>query len=923
MTRTDVCRGIVALCVVGLWVLSARSFAQTEQTLRPYRVEDQFAMESGGDHFTFSPKGRAVAFSRKRAIKTVPISAQSSLVLSETRMDIWLQDAPHTAPRNLTNGITDQSGWWAPKWSPDGETLAFLSSRGGNVTLWGWERRTDRIRQFSTEPVEFNGIFGGFRWIDNQRLLIMAMPEGEAAPPLVSYGDTPRLATEAWTSAMRGVVTAHVVNSTEFKFPSRRILLVETASGRVQLVATTSKLSKAAGWPTVWPSPDGRAVAFVRAASTQYSVFSLERLGMPLPVELRWLDGRAVSLDRSLPQNVLTDTVRWSPDGKELAFFAYGDAPISPVVLYGAAAAETMPDRTTTLQNPARLYRVSLASSEVVALETGEIDLGFVGPVIPWYVDPQQFGWTAAGELIMRAPKREFTNRLNLTPRYGDRGAVPIGPEPEWEWWVIGRDGRVRSMLTSDRKRPPKVLHPIDGAAAFLGIENGDVWRVDPVTGGMTNLTARFAPKVTSIVSTRAALSSRSPLAVTAMDGAIDTSESRRVSAQSIYLLDLRSTDVVAFPKVEPSATTREFDPVSMSMIFTGQERGGRLGAYAWRTYLQEEPELLLETNTFVREIQPPERKYFDYTSINGEALKGELTLPLGYQASRRYPLVAIIYPTFYVRPRIEKTMPGHDCDIFASAGYACLQPSLPINIPGLKREEGNSLLMVTDGLMPAVQQAITMGVADPNRLFVMGGSAGGWATAGVLGLTTRFKAAISFAGLYNEPSIFGPSGGLSRRFTDRYTDLPHRTVLPIATSAAAYGASDIPWWRDRERLRRNSPFTYLDRIQTPILIVHGDFDELPLDQAEEFFAGLAAMRKPAQLLRYWGEGHSIATPANLLDMWRRTLAWFDDYGDITRDQQGGLVFETGSVKSRKGGAALTADDFARFPVTASSTVNR
>jgi hypothetical protein len=65
--------------------------------------------------------------------------------------------------------------------------------------------------------------------------------------------------------------------------------------------------------------------------------------------------------------------------------------------------------------------------------------------------------------------------------------------------------------------------------------------------------------------------------------------------------------------------------------------------------------------------------------------------------------------------------------------------------------------------------------------------------------------------------------------------------------------------------------------------------------------------------VRYWGEGHILESSANIRDMWHRVFAWFDEFLDISRDQQGNLVWGGAKVKSRNGSPLLKAEDFARF----------
>jgi dipeptidyl aminopeptidase/acylaminoacyl peptidase len=85
------------------------------------------------------------------------------------------------------------------------------------------------------------------------------------------------------------------------------------------------------------------------------------------------------------------------------------------------------------------------------------------------------------------------------------------------------------------------------------------------------------------------------------------------------------------------------------------------------------------------------------------------------------------------------------------------------------------------------------------------------------------------------------------------------------------------PPWKDLGRYLRNSPITYVDRVKTPLMIVQGDMDMIPISQGEEFFRALQRQNKRVEFVRYWGEGHSIGSQENVRDMWARIEAWFDE----------------------------------------------
>jgi dipeptidyl aminopeptidase/acylaminoacyl peptidase len=89
------------------------------------------------------------------------------------------------------------------------------------------------------------------------------------------------------------------------------------------------------------------------------------------------------------------------------------------------------------------------------------------------------------------------------------------------------------------------------------------------------------------------------------------------------------------------------------------------------------------------------------------------------------------------------------------------------------------------------------------------------------------------------------------------------------------------PPWEFTLRYIENAPILHLDRVQTPVLIVHGALDPtVPVAQADEFFVGLRRLGKEAVYARYEGEGHWQGTwgHANAVDYWDRVLGWFDEH---------------------------------------------
>jgi dipeptidyl aminopeptidase/acylaminoacyl peptidase len=168
--------------------------------------------------------------------------------------------------------------------------------------------------------------------------------------------------------------------------------------------------------------------------------------------------------------------------------------------------------------------------------------------------------------------------------------------------------------------------------------------------------------------------------------------------------------------------------------------------------------------------------------------------------------------------------------------------------------------------VLPGVNKVIEMGIADPERLGVMGHSYGGYSTLGLIVQTGRFKAALEADGVADLISSYGAMLNNGAAF---------------GTSIAEHGQGLMGGtpWEFRDRYIENSPFFYLDRVETPLLIVHGGLD---LDVAsflgDEVFVALRRLGKEVEYAKYKGEEHSPLywSYANQVDFCQRMIAWFD-----------------------------------------------
>jgi dipeptidyl aminopeptidase/acylaminoacyl peptidase len=283
------------------------------------------------------------------------------------------------------------------------------------------------------------------------------------------------------------------------------------------------------------------------------------------------------------------------------------------------------------------------------------------------------------------------------------------------------------------------------------------------------------------------------------------------------------------------------------------------------------EKTLFPDLNPQLEKIEEPRWVHFKYRSESGKDLNASLLLPTYYKPGTSYPTVVWVYGGDI---HGDKDEPAHRNDndflnllLLAGHGYAVLFPSMP-----LPPEPGDPMAHLNNGVDPPIDQAVALGVVDPNRLAVMGHSYGGYSTFGLITQTHRYRAAVAMMGISDLLSSYGE---FDSRF--RYSDPDYAAELGPYFAEWAQGGMGVPLWADPERYMRNSPVLYANKINTPLLIVAGDLD-LGVNQSEEMYTALQRQGKSAQFVRYLGEEHVLKSPANILDMWQRIFNWLDTY---------------------------------------------
>lgn len=283
-------------------------------------------------------------------------------------------------------------------------------------------------------------------------------------------------------------------------------------------------------------------------------------------------------------------------------------------------------------------------------------------------------------------------------------------------------------------------------------------------------------------------------------------------------------------------------------------------------------PVALASLNKALAEVDPPIARPVRHPGPNGEALTSWLLLPKGGAPGRR-PMVVYPYPGKSFPAPPAEADPGDDRIVYPPAllvghGYAVLMPSLPTATDGRGPGEGlgQQILSVVDA---ALRQHDDL---DPDRLGVLGHSFGGYAVLAALTQTDRFKAGVAMAG----PSDLLSKWGEFSQFTRVFGDEGPQSAYSMGWVEDLQGGMGAPPWRALAKYLANSPLLQADKITTPLLIIHGEYDSMAPQEGERMFSALFRQAKDAEILTFWGEGHVIESPGNLRALYGRIFDWLD-----------------------------------------------
>ena len=259
---------------------------------------------------------------------------------------------------------------------------------------------------------------------------------------------------------------------------------------------------------------------------------------------------------------------------------------------------------------------------------------------------------------------------------------------------------------------------------------------------------------------------------------------------------------------------------------------------------------------------RPPmgETRLLSWQAPDGTAVEGLLTLPVGYAEGTRYPLVLSVHggPAGVYSQTFTGGAGIYMLQTFAQRGYAVLRPN-PRGSTGYGkdfrfanfRDWGYGDL---SDLLAGCDHVIELGIADPERQFLMGWSYGGYMTSFAVTQTQRFRAASMGAGLPNLVSMV--------------------TTTDVGDYLAAHMGAEF--WDDYAVYEKHSAIYHIGAVTTPTQVIHGAQDlRVPFAQGQEFYRALQRRGVPTEMVVYPRTPHGPREPKFLMDVSERILAWF------------------------------------------------
>ncbi|MFQ5702898.1 MAG: S9 family peptidase [Gemmatimonadales bacterium] len=505
-------------------------------------------------------------------------------------------------------------------------------------------------------------------------------------------------------------------------------------------------------------------------------------------------------------------------------------------------------------REPLRRFEVSPDGRRVLAAlpssETAGVYRREVNGTLVWSLDSESDGRkiAAGGERISWLPDGRlfWRSKGRLVTLDADRPGPAEGGEPEpfmenlktaITRLVWSPDGKrfvslVRDPSLTDPEIEPPKPNMFTIARPFM-----DLYLMSRSGDALTNLTSEIDDQISDPVWSV----DGSALFFRAIDNA--------TYDETIYRYDLKRQRLSPVARGEESYSNLMAVPGGLLVTIQSATTPGDV----WRIDAANGKRVrVTELNPQLRHFAFSRPELFHFHNGDGERLGALLYKPTGVTGDTGIPVITYVYEK--LTPGIHRFSARHQ--IFATHGYAVLMPNVKVKVG----ETGTSFVKT---VVPAVNAVRAMGFTN-DRFCLWGGSFGAYATSYVITQTNIFSCAVSRA---TPPELFRNWASGRDRDSDN-----------IERGQARMGGSPF---EVMERYLSQSAFFHLDKVETPVLLMHGVKDYTILyGEGEMMFYALRRLGKKATLVSYRDGDHSLSRHSrqDTIDVHRRMLEWFNKY---------------------------------------------
>ncbi|MBM6648662.1 S9 family peptidase [Bacillus sp. RIT 809] len=309
------------------------------------------------------------------------------------------------------------------------------------------------------------------------------------------------------------------------------------------------------------------------------------------------------------------------------------------------------------------------------------------------------------------------------------------------------------------------------------------------------------------------------------------------------------------------ASITRDGNHISYNKAITNE---------TFEIYLDDKK--ITNENSFFEGKLKSNREIISWKSSDGLEIEGVLSTPVEFDANKKYPLLVVIHggPAWASFPIFSDCFnEKYPIEQFIEKGFIVLEPnyrgSSGYGNEFLKANYRKQGIADYDDVISGVDKLVEQGIADKDRVGIMGWSNGGYISAFCSTFSSRFKAISVGGGITN----------WSTHYVN--TDIPYFIRMHLGNNP----------WNDPEIYRKISPMTYIKSACTPTLIQHGEKDaRIPTSNAYELYEGLRDMEVDTELIIFKGMAYSSDQPGIHVAIMKQNLMWFSHYilGESMKD---------------------------------------